>query len=118
MLANTWHSAKTCCAAFRCSLHDLHRLRSVSPLSFFQGLISIICSVIDVMADVLPGVKFYFSQIRHLLTCFLYISFCISYLLYCSSFFFSLSFLRHSFTSVHVNSNYFSSFLLLILFHP
>ena len=113
LLANILHPAKKCCTV-SCSLNNLWWLFSVRPLTFLQALVSIICSIIDLMVDVLLGVKFCSSHILHFLCCFLYISFCISFLLYCSSLFFWLPFLKNFFTCVHVSLNSFSSVFLLI----
>ena len=96
---------KKCCIVTQCSLHNLHRLFSVSTLNLFQALVLTIYSIIDIMADVSLGVKFCSSQILHFLPCFLFISFCISFLLYFSSLFSSLLFLKDSFTCFHIGLN-------------
>ena len=69
-LANIFHQAKRCCTVSCCSLHNLHSLFSVSPLTSFQALVSTICFVIEIMADVFLGVKFCLSHISHFLSCF------------------------------------------------
>ena len=65
-------------------------------LTFFQALVSIIYSIIDIMSDAFLGVKSCSSHILHFLSCFLYLSFWISFLLYWSSHFSSLPFLKYS----------------------
>ena len=107
LLANILHPGKS--VVSRCSLHNLHWLFSVSPLPFFQALVSVICSINDKMVDAFLGVKFCSSHILHFLGSFLYISLCSSSLLYCSSLFLSLPFMKHSFACVYVNMHSFSS---------
>ena len=78
-------------------------------MNSFLALVSIICSITNIMVDVFLGVKFCTSYILHFLSRFLYILLCISFLLHRSSLFISLLFLNHSITCFHVGLNSLSS---------
>ena len=84
-------------------LHNLHWRISVSPLTFFQALVSTICSNVDIMPDVFLGVKFYSSHILHFFFCFfVYFTLHFLFFLYCLSLFSSTLFLKHFYTCFHI----------------
>ena len=83
LLANILHPAKRFCTVSGCSLHSLHWLFSVSPLTSFQTLISTIFSIIGIMADVFLVLN---SDVA------IYYTFCLVYCIFHFAFPFSVLF--------------------------